>query len=93
MTAETLAVATDDGLIHELEQHDPTGLAGALRDRRLAKRALDIAGTDLPAADGVLARDRSRSVAAGGGAAGAPKRAWAQTSCSWTFRRSRGCWT
>jgi len=49
MTAETLAVATDDGLIHELEQHDPTGLAGALRDRRLAKRALDIAGTDLPA--------------------------------------------
>jgi hypothetical protein len=49
MTAETLAVATDDGLIHDLEQHDPTGLAGALRDRRLAKRALDIAGTDLPA--------------------------------------------
>jgi len=49
MTAEALAVATDDGLIHELEQHDPTGLAGALRDRRLAKRALDIAGTDLPA--------------------------------------------
>ena len=48
MTAEALAVATDDGLIHDLEQHDPTGLAGALRDRRLAKRALDIAGTDLP---------------------------------------------
>jgi len=48
MTAETLAVATDDGLIHDLEQHDPTGLAGALRDRRLAKRALDIPGTDLP---------------------------------------------
>ena len=49
MTAETLAIATDDGLIHDLEQHDPTGLAAALRDRRLAKRALDIAGTDLPA--------------------------------------------
>jgi HD superfamily phosphohydrolase len=49
MTAETLAVATDDGLIHDLEQHDPTGLAAALRDRRLATRALDIAGTDLPA--------------------------------------------
>ena len=48
MTAEALAVATDDGLIHDLEQHDPTGLAGALRERRLAKRALDIAGTDLP---------------------------------------------
>jgi len=49
MTAETLAVATDDGLIHELEQHDTTGLAAALRERRLAKRALDLAGTDLPA--------------------------------------------
>src|SRR6185295_16314115 len=48
MTAETLAIATDDGLIHDLEQHDPTGLAAALRERRLAKRALDLAGTDLP---------------------------------------------
>jgi hypothetical protein len=43
-----VAIETDDGLIHELQQHDPTGLAGALRERRLAKRALDIAGTDLP---------------------------------------------
>jgi len=49
MTADTVAVATDDGLTHELQQHDPTGLAAALRERRLAKRALDIAGTDLPA--------------------------------------------
>jgi hypothetical protein len=48
MTAEGVAVATDDGLIHELQQRDPTGLAGALRERRLAKRALDIPGTDLP---------------------------------------------
>jgi hypothetical protein len=49
MTPETVAIATDDGLTHELEQHDPTGLAAALRERRLAKRALDIASTDLPA--------------------------------------------
>jgi HD superfamily phosphohydrolase len=49
MTAETVAVATDDGLTHELQQHDPTGLAAALRERRLAKRALDLAGTELPA--------------------------------------------
>ena len=49
MSAETVAVATDDGLTHELAQHDTTGLAAALRERRLAKRALDIAGTDLPA--------------------------------------------
>jgi len=50
VSPETVAVATDDGLTHELEQHDLTGLAAALRERRLAKRALDLAGTDLPAA-------------------------------------------
>ncbi len=49
MTAESVAIATDDGLSHELQQRDPTGLARALRERRLAKRALDIPGTDLPA--------------------------------------------
>jgi uncharacterized protein len=49
ITAEAVAVATDDGLIHELQQHDPTGLARALRERRLAKRALDIPATELPA--------------------------------------------
>ncbi|MGH7673030.1 MAG: hypothetical protein ACREMC_09020, partial [Gemmatimonadales bacterium] len=49
MAAEDVAVATDDGLIHELQQQDPTGLARALRERRLAKRALDLPGTDLPA--------------------------------------------
>ncbi|MBI1967402.1 MAG: HD domain-containing protein [Gemmatimonadetes bacterium] len=46
--AADLAVATDDGLIHELQQRDATGLARALRDRRLAKRALDIPATALP---------------------------------------------
>jgi hypothetical protein len=50
MTPEAVAVATDDGFTHELQQHDPTGLARALRERRLAKRALDLPGTDLPAA-------------------------------------------
>jgi len=45
---EDIAVATDDALIHELQQHDQTGLARALRERRLAKRALDIPATDLP---------------------------------------------
>src|SRR6266508_2666436 len=49
ITAEAVAIATDDGLIHELQQHDPTGLARALRERRLAKRALDIPATELPA--------------------------------------------
>jgi len=48
MSADDVALATDDGLSHELQQHDQTGLARALRERRLAKRALDIPATDLP---------------------------------------------
>lgn len=43
-----VAVATDDGLIHELDRDDPSGLARRLRERRLAKRALDLPATDLP---------------------------------------------
>ena len=49
MSPDDIAVATDDGLSHELQQHDQTGLARALRDRQLAKRALDIPATELPA--------------------------------------------
>lgn len=49
---EDVAVATDDGLIHELGSRDTTGLAQALRERRLAKRALDLAATELPTAAG-----------------------------------------
>ena len=49
LTAEAVANATDDGLVHELSGTDPAGLARALRERRLAKRALDLPGTDLPA--------------------------------------------
>jgi hypothetical protein len=45
---EDVALATDDGLIHELQREDVTGLAHALRERRLAKRALDIPATELP---------------------------------------------
>src|SRR3989442_5651085 len=46
---DAVAVATDDGLIHELLQQDATGLARSLRERRLAKRALDLPATELPA--------------------------------------------
>jgi HD superfamily phosphohydrolase len=46
--ADEIAVATDDGLIHDLMQKDTTGLAPALRQRRLAKRALDVSAADLP---------------------------------------------
>jgi hypothetical protein len=48
MSADDIAVATDDGLSHELQQNDQTGLARALRERRLAKRALDVPATELP---------------------------------------------
>jgi len=49
LAAEAVAMATDDGLIHELMRQDATGLARALRERRLAKRALDLPATELPA--------------------------------------------
>ena len=49
LRADDVALATDDGLIHELQREDTTGLAQALRERRLAKRALDLPATDLPA--------------------------------------------
>jgi HD superfamily phosphohydrolase len=49
VTPDTIAVATDDGLSHELQASDQTGLARALRERRLAKRGLDIPATELPA--------------------------------------------
>ena len=49
ISIEAVALATDDGLLHELQQHDATGLARALRERRLAKRAVDVAAAELPA--------------------------------------------
>jgi HD superfamily phosphohydrolase len=48
LSPDDIAVATDDALSHELQQHDQTGLARALRERRLAKRALDLPATELP---------------------------------------------
>jgi len=49
LAPETVALATDDGLVHELMQEDTTGLARQLRERRLAKRALDLPAAELPA--------------------------------------------
>ena len=48
LRVDDVAVATDDGLLQELQGRDPTGLARALRERRLAKRAIDVPATDLP---------------------------------------------
>jgi hypothetical protein len=49
LAADGVALATDDGLIHDLMREDTTGLAHALRERRLAKRALDLPAPDLTA--------------------------------------------
>lgn len=49
LATDSVADATDDGLIHDLSATDPAGLARALRERRLAKRALDLPATGLPA--------------------------------------------
>ncbi len=48
LRAEEIALATDDALIHELLQADVGGLARRLRERQLAKRALDLPATELP---------------------------------------------
>jgi len=48
LRAEAIALATDDALIHELLQADVHGLARRLRERQLAKRALDVPATELP---------------------------------------------
>jgi HD superfamily phosphohydrolase len=49
VTVETIADATDDGLMELLISRDPGGLAAAIRARRLYKRALDLPASDVPA--------------------------------------------
>jgi hypothetical protein len=49
LDAVTVAEATDDGLMERLLAADATGLARALRTRRLYKRALDLPASDVPA--------------------------------------------
>lgn len=52
VTGEQLAEATDDTLVTTLHAHDVTGLARALRERRLFKRALDLPASEVPAGMG-----------------------------------------
>ncbi|HET7025411.1 MAG TPA: HD domain-containing protein [Gemmatimonadales bacterium] len=49
LTPAAIADATDASLEEALLRDDPTGLARAVHERRLYKRALDIAAADLPA--------------------------------------------
>ncbi len=48
LRADEVATATDDGFSHDLQRIDATGLAAALRARRLAKRAVELPAHDLP---------------------------------------------
>ena len=48
ITIETLAEATDDGLMELLISRDRNGLAAAIRSRKLYKRALDLPASDVP---------------------------------------------
>ena len=48
VTVESIADATDDGLMEQLISRDPDGLAAAIRARRLYKRALDLPASDVP---------------------------------------------
>ena len=68
ITAEAIAVATDDGLLSDLARDDATGFVADLRNRRLLKRALDLPAAGLsPAAwlwdDPVLLADVEDRVA------------------------------
>jgi HD superfamily phosphohydrolase len=45
---ETMAESTDDGLLEWLVEEDKDGLARALRERRLFKRAMDLPATEVP---------------------------------------------
>src|SRR5438876_3261889 len=49
LSADQVAVATDDGLIHDLMHADTSGLARRLRERRLAKPPVDLPAPELPA--------------------------------------------
>ena len=48
ITAAGIAEATDDGLMEQLVTRDGNALAGAIRARRLHKRALDLPASDVP---------------------------------------------
>ncbi|MEO6057039.1 MAG: HD domain-containing protein [Gemmatimonadales bacterium] len=50
VTVETIAEATDDGLMEQLIVGDGNALAAAIRARRLHKRALDLPASDVPTA-------------------------------------------
>jgi hypothetical protein len=62
LDGEEVSLMTDEGLLHKLESTQ-NGLLGALRDRRLYKRALEIPSNDIPDGKGDwIAEDYDRVV-------------------------------
>jgi len=58
LSREVVADATDDALSDRLRQADPTGLACAVQERRLHKRALDLPASEVPEEVDPWLRDR-----------------------------------
>jgi HD superfamily phosphohydrolase len=64
LDARDLANFTDEGLLHRVSEHSPGPLLGALRARRLYKRAFECPAADLPSEAGEwIADDRPLVVA------------------------------
>jgi HD superfamily phosphohydrolase len=65
LDAATLAAFTDEGLLHELADREPSPLLSALRERRLYKRVFECPAAELPPDAGEwIADDRALVVAA-----------------------------
>jgi HD superfamily phosphohydrolase len=65
LDAATLAAFTDEGLLHELAEREPTPLLSALRERRLYKRIFECPAAELPPDAGEwIADDRALVVRA-----------------------------
>jgi HD superfamily phosphohydrolase len=58
LSHETIAEATDDGLTERLLAADRTGLARAVQQRRLYKRALDLPASEVPPEEEPWVRER-----------------------------------
>ena len=90
ITVESLAEATDDGLMELLITRDGNQLAAAIRSRRLYKRALDLPASDVPDdAQSWIADDPDLLERVEDGSR--PRWDWRPASCCSIFPRARRC--